>query len=307
MAIACAAIALLAVLLAWPVPVVLARARWTTRSPAVALALWQAIALGGGLAMIGSLLGYGLLPTGLGLVEAVPVFAGALFAGPLPAAVGVTQGLALSAAVILGIHLLLNLARTAAVTERQRRRHRELVGLLSSPIPSQPGARMLDHPAPVAYCLPGVHTITVLSQGLIELLADDELEAVLAHERTHLRQQHHLVLLAFKAWNAALPWFPIANRAERSVAELVEMLADDEARRTVSGETLARAIKRVGSAWESPDASGTGYVPDAVAVQRRAERLEPGNRPLSPAARSAVLTGSAALALAPAIFMLGLL
>ena len=40
-----ASLALLAFALAWPVPVVLAGARWPRRMPGAALVLWQAIAL----------------------------------------------------------------------------------------------------------------------------------------------------------------------------------------------------------------------------------------------------------------------
>ena len=136
---------------------------------------------------------------------------------------------------------------------------------------------MLDHATPVAYCLPGMHTVTVLSEGLVELLDRDQLDAVLAHERTHLRQHHHLVLLAFTAWHSALPWFPIANRAERAVALLVEMLADDTARREVDAETLATAIALVGSAWgDVAHGDVTGAAPLRPASARRVPRLSPG-------------------------------
>jgi hypothetical protein len=63
-------------------------------------------------------------------------------------------------------------------------------------------------------------------------------------------------LLAFKSWHSALPWFPIANRAENAVALLVEMLADDHARRVVDDHTLAQAIALVGFAQ-------SGFVPPA--------------------------------------------
>jgi hypothetical protein len=43
-----------AVVLAVPVPLALARAAWPTRSPRAALVLWQAVGLGGGLAILGA-------------------------------------------------------------------------------------------------------------------------------------------------------------------------------------------------------------------------------------------------------------
>jgi Zn-dependent protease with chaperone function len=308
MQLACALIASLAIVLAWPAPIILSRAEWTARSPGVALALWQAIALGGGLSMIGALLGFGILPLDDGLLEAIPIFAEAAFHGPLPAPIGVVQMLALSGAVILGAHLFLNLAQTVIRTERRRRRHHALVGILSSPMTERPSTRVLDHPAPLAYCVPGVRTVTVLSNGLVDLLDDDELDAVLAHERSHLRQYHHLVLLAFQAWNTALPWFPIANRAEFAVAGLVEMLADDEATRTVSKATLARAIARVGDAWDAPDASGgAGRSVDRTALELRANRLDGTRAPLGRAARGLVLGIASLIVIAPAVFLLLLL
>ena len=43
-----------AVVLAVPVPLALARAAWPARSPRAALVLWQAVGLGGGLAILGA-------------------------------------------------------------------------------------------------------------------------------------------------------------------------------------------------------------------------------------------------------------
>lgn len=240
---------IVAIVLAWPVPILLSAARWPPRAPGIALVLWQSIALAGGLSMIGSLLCYGLLPFGSNLPAGILSVHFHLAGGALPAGATFTHVLALSAALMLGAHLLLNLATTFAGAERQRRRHHHLIDLLSEPLPDRPGTRVIAHAAPVAYCLPGLtRSATVLSEGLLRLLDADQLRGVIAHERAHLRQQHHLVLLAFKSWRSALPWFPIANRAENAVALLVEMLADDQARRHVDDRTLATAIVLVGSA-----------------------------------------------------------
>src|SRR3954447_1822887 len=65
-----AALAVLAALLAWPVPALLGRARWPRRDPLVALVCWQAIGLAGGLSIIGALLVHGLAPWGHSLPEA---------------------------------------------------------------------------------------------------------------------------------------------------------------------------------------------------------------------------------------------
>jgi Zn-dependent protease with chaperone function len=298
----------LALALAWPVPVALSQATWPSRSPATALALWQGIALGGGLAMIGSLLVFGASPGGsiAGAVDdLLPVFSD----GPIPAGYGPVHLAALTLAVGLAVHLALNLVATAARAERARRRQHRLVDLLAEPVADPSAPRVLSHPVPVAYCVPGIRTATVITQGLVELLDDDELRAVVAHERAHLDQLHHLVLLSFRAWHGALPWFPIANRAERAVALLTELLADDGARRITGDQPLRRALVLVGSTGEPGAYADAGGVnPDAEMLEQRLERLEPGAGALAPGAQVAswvatgLIVGTPVVVLAAAAF-----
>jgi Zn-dependent protease with chaperone function len=304
-----AVLACLAVLLAWPVPLLLSRAQWPSRAPGTALVLWQAIALAGGLSMIGAFVTYGLIPFGPNLLGALAEVTRHLFDGTLPSSADLGHIFALCIAVLFAGHLLLNLALTIARTERQRSRHLSLINLLSAPMPDRPGPRVLDHPAPVAYCLPGMsRSVTVLSEGLVSLLDAEQLRAVIAHERTHLRQQHHIVLVAFKSWHSALPWFPIANRAENAVGLLVEMLADDQARRVVDDNTLATAIALVASeGTDRPDGSTLEHLhsrdTSSGVVGRRVERLLSPHPPLSASARISVLVVSFALLLVPTLLL----
>ncbi|MBF4633750.1 M56 family metallopeptidase [Agreia pratensis] len=307
-------LAVLALALAWPVPIALSKAAWPARAPGTALALWQAVALSGGLSMIGALLAFGLTPFENDLGVASNLLSGHLLDGALPTQTGALQIVSLAGAVVLGVHLVLSLATTAANTARERRRHRALIELLSSPLQGSPGTRMLDFPAPVAYCLPGVRSITVLTEGLVRVLDAAQLRAVLAHERAHLRQYHHLVLLAFKAWNIALPWFPIANRAEKAVALLVEMLADDDARREVDDASLATAIAIVGSPWRDVDPAAAPIAADEIVPEADPETLgarvsrlisPPGS--LTRAARALVLASGVALVAAPVAVLVALL
>ncbi len=69
-------LAVLAIALAWPVPILLSRAQWPARSPFTAMLLWQAIALAGGLSMIGAMLVYGLEPVGDNLLSGLRALAG---------------------------------------------------------------------------------------------------------------------------------------------------------------------------------------------------------------------------------------
>ena len=290
-------LAVLAVLLAWPVPILLARATWPRRSPAAALVLWQAIALAGGLSMIGALLTFGLQPYGRDLVSGAVGFVRFVGSGQSLHPVEILNVLALGGAVLLAGHLLLNLVITVVRSERQRRRHAQLLVLLSSPHPS--GSRLIDTPAPVAYCLPGaISSVTVVSAGLIELLDEPGMRAVIEHEKAHVRQRHDVVLVLFRAWYASLPWFPIAYRAQQEVGLLIELLADDYARRSVDDAVLATAIARVGAGRgdvASPAFDSPAFDSTVDALGTRLDRL---NRPPLPRAAEALVVGAAVALLA---------
>lgn len=303
------ALGLLAIALAWPVPVLLARATWPPAAPVLAVALWQSIALAGGISMIGSLLLAGLQPFGDDLWSRIGGAAATLFHGPLPAGVSLLNAFLLSAAELLTAHLLLNLALTSVRSRRQRHHHMELLRLLSSPLPDAPSTRVIDHPAPAAYCLPGARSVTVLSEGMIALLSPEELDAVVAHERTHLRQKHHLLLDAFRSWKRALPWFPIATRAQDAVAQLLEMLADDTARRSSGDAVLAGAIRIVdetGTAGTALGAPKDRRTPEQRrdALLAREARLTAGRRTVGPALRAAVTLATVLLVLVPPALVL---
>ena len=252
--LAASALAVLALALAAPVPILLARASWPTQAPARALVLWQLIALAGGFSMIGA-----LVAAGIALAPVHTLGGGIL--------IGIAVGLA--------GHLLGHLAATVVSVARSRRRHRTLLDLLTSPDPSRPQTLILDAATPVAYCLPaGFSSITVLSRGLLDRLPPAELAAVIAHERAHLTQRHDIVLVAFRAWHSALPWFPIAARAAEEVAVLVELLADDGARRTTPDHVLARAIATVSTAHATDFVDAGG--PPPRSTRDRLRRLTAG-------------------------------
>lgn len=241
-------LAALAIILAWPAPIALSRASWPARAPFTAMVLWQSIALAGGLSMIGAMLVWGLEPLGDNLVSASVGFLDILIDDESAETLGVVHVFAISAATLLFAHLISTLVLTFIRIRRQRRRHRDMLNLLSSPAADQPATLVINHPAPVAYCLPGgARSVTVMSDGLMDLLTHAELDAVLTHESAHLHQRHHLLLWAFAAWRSALPWLPTSRLAQRAVSELIEMLADDEALRHVDEPTLVRAIAIVGS------------------------------------------------------------
>jgi Zn-dependent protease with chaperone function len=296
-------LAVLAVLLAWPVPVLLARAAWPGRDPLVALVCWQAIGLAGGLSIIGALLVHGLAPWGRSLPEALWSVARS---GPTDPVRG-DHWVALTLAGVLALELVGVLLLSWLRTARTRRRHRALLELVVQPSADLPDARLLEHAAPVAFCIPGARPLLVLSSGMVAELDDDQVAAVVAHERAHLREHHHLLLLPFVAWEAALPVLPAAARAHEAVRELVEMRADDVALTTLPGaaprRTLARAIVAA-----AEGAGGAAVPSGALAVAgsatgARVVRLLQPPRPLPPAARYAALVAAGLLLLLPTVLL----
>jgi Zn-dependent protease with chaperone function len=314
-------LAVLAIVLAWPVPIILSRAQWPARSPFTAMLLWQAIALAGGLSMIGAMLVYGLEPVGDNLIAGLRALAGMVLFNAPTTALGFWHLFALSAAALLTAHLVFTLLLTYYKIERQRRRHRELLALLASPSAEGTGTLVINHDSPVAYCLPGgARSVTVLSDGLMAALEPAELRAVLSHENAHLNQRHHLLLWAFAAWRQALPWLPTTRLAQESVNSLIEMLADDVALKTESKVTLIKAIAIVASG-----SAGGGFPPcgqaglalegletaagvtgsdSARTTASRVSRLLSPQPQLSATARGAVLTGCALLLALPTALLI---
>ena len=78
---------------------------------------------------------------------------------------------------------------------------------------------------------PGLRRRVVLTEGTLAALPPDELAAVMAHERAHLRARHDLVLEFFTVLHRAVPARLRAPAALREVHLLIEVLADRAARR----------------------------------------------------------------------------
>ena len=284
------------VLLAEPLSRALAVARWPARDPVGALLVWQAVGLAGGLSLVGAGIVYGLAPLGPDLPAALRALAAR------PSAVlwlPVDHVLALLAGLALAGWLLAVLAATASRTLRVRRRHRDLIDVLTTPWPAVPGARVLDHPVPVAYCLPGRRSRLVLSAGALDALDPVQVDAVLAHERAHLRERHDLVVLPFVAWGATAPFVRGMVCAQVAVAALIEMRADDVAAARVAPAELAGALRAVGGAV--PAAALSSF---SAALDHRLGRIVAHPAPLPMSAKVLVRLTAAALVVVPTAALL---
>jgi Zn-dependent protease with chaperone function len=223
-----ATLVVLAVLLAWPVPRVLAHATSLRRAPRAALVLWQSTAVAAVLAAL------------LAAPAAIPLLIGSQLR---LSEHGVTLAVAAALSGVVAVRLLLSGDRVGRNLRTARRRHRDLVDLLGV---AGEGAdrhmRVLEHTTPTAYCVPGVRRRVVLTQGTLDRLGPDELSAVLAHERAHLGARHDLVMEFFTVVHEAMPGFLRSESALREVHLLIEVLADRAAVRHAGAVSTGRAI-----------------------------------------------------------------
>jgi Zn-dependent protease with chaperone function len=271
-----------------PAADLLARARWTWRTPRTAIILWQALGLAWGMATIGALLGFALEPYGRGVIG-----------GLLTLHTGGSLDLVHQAALLAGMALtgsligMLLLAVFGVI--RARNRHRALLTLIAHADASVRGALVVDHPAAAAYCIPGVRSKIIVSAGTLKLLDSSELAAVLAHEHAHARERHDLVLLPF----SSLPRIGLVARSLDAVALLIEMTADDRALQNRPARELATALLRFATAPAAATPScALSALPEGGVVMARVQRLlHPVPQPVM--VRAAALTAAALLTVTP--------
>ncbi|MGX1855304.1 M48 family metalloprotease [Streptomyces sp. NBC_01456] len=146
-----------------------------------------------------------------------------------------------------------------------------------------PGGELavIDIPEPEAYALPGAPGRIVVSRGMLRALDDAERQALLAHERAHLRHRHHTFQIT---WRLTAAVNPLLRPLATSGAFVLERWADEDAAaatgdRTVVARAVARAALATSGARRHPGAlaAAGGPVPRRVralfAPPRRPRRL----------------------------------
>jgi Zn-dependent protease with chaperone function len=271
------------------VPGVLAGARWTDRAPAAAVVLWQAITLAAVL-------------SALGVVLAAPEELVRAAGSGRPVAAAALVG-ALAVAAVIVIRLLVSLAGVSYRSRARRARHRLLVDLLDRAEQRREidvdSLRVLDGALPFAYCVPGRSPRVVLSGGALRVLDREQVDAVLAHEQAHLRHRHDVVMESFTAFYRAVPR-PLRRRTPLDAVHLLlEMVADDAARKRCGPEPLRSALRSLTDAVLPDAAPAEG----AVDRGRRLGRLGATDTRSVPLTVLAVLAAIAILVLPTVILV----
>jgi beta-lactamase regulating signal transducer with metallopeptidase domain len=137
--------------------------------------------------------------------------------------------------------------------------HRELIGHDLVVLPSE---------ELVAFSAGGHPPQVVVSQRLLNLLAADELAAVLRHELTHLRHRHDRYLLLARIVEQSLGLLPLVRQSTGALRCALERWADEEAagggrRRR---ESVRAALIRLIEATAIPDVAA--FMSQATVVER---------------------------------------
>ncbi|WP_165984982.1 M56 family metallopeptidase [Streptomyces sp. YIM 98790] len=232
-----------ATVLAVLAPMLLARPGWTARAPKLGIWAWQAVTATviASVALAGLALAVPTVPVSGSLAEMLHACVMALraqYAVPGGAAAA-ASGTALAVAVAGRTGWCLGAAVWRA--RRERVRHAAVLAMVGRARPDL-GVTVLDDDRPAAYCLPGHGHRIVLTTAALAALDPRELGAVIAHERAHIRQRHHLVLAYVEAMERAFPGLPLFRLAAQETRRLVELAADDAATARTGSLTLAGAL-----------------------------------------------------------------
>lgn len=151
----------------------------------------------------------------------------------------------------------------------------------------------------------------VISRGLLEAAGTDEVDAVLEHERYHVRNLDPLKVLIARALPAGLFYLPAIGSLERRYVAARELAADRQALDACGRRPLAGALYKVLSGPSWPELRAAAAIGGNELLDVRLEQLETGREPAvaRPSARvvTASLLGAALMAavFAAAIAALG--
>jgi Zn-dependent protease with chaperone function len=218
-------------------------ARWTRRAPGLGIIAWQVLTASVLLAIMlaGLTLALPSLPVAEGVASLIDACASALRqeyrtpGGLGPSVAGAILALGLAGRVVYSV------ASGLRTTRRDRlAQHRDIS--LAGRYDDAWRVSIVDHAAPAVYCIPGWRSKIIFTNSAFATLDDEQMRAVIAHERAHLRGRHDLVLALAGALRRAVPRLACTRIGHAELARLVEMRADDVALRTTDRLVMARAL-----------------------------------------------------------------
>jgi Zn-dependent protease with chaperone function len=127
---------------------------------------------------------------------------------------------------------------------------------------------VIPTPALVAFSVPGSPPQIVVSEGMVDELDPQRLDAVIGHELAHQRLGHRRYLIVVGIVERTMGFLPFVRRSTEAARESLELWADDVAveSRPATREALRGALVAVASV-------GAPSVHVSTAVQLRTRRL----------------------------------
>jgi Zn-dependent protease with chaperone function len=207
------------------------RARWISRSLAAALAVVAGLLAAGAVELVVT-------------VQRQACARGVTWAGCLR-----LDPAALLALAFCGLALLV-CGLAALSLARQLLAERRLLASLAatSGAPLGRHVRLVESDTPVAFCAGVVRPRVYVSAGMLALLEEDQLAAVLAHEEQHRRARDPLKLAVARVVDRALFFLPALRRLGAAYATAAELGADEAAVEACRGRCspLASALLALG-------------------------------------------------------------
>lgn len=262
------------------VPPLLVRARWPDREPVLALWLWQCLVAAVLLCCVAAMAlcaaaasvhvrwhVFAFAPHGVADAYALDPY------GPWAGALALllAGGGAWSAAM---------LAREMRTARAVRRRHIEELRTRAPRLPGEPAPShdhlvVLESERAEARWVAGPEAGLVVTTAALRRLNARQLDAVLAHELSHVRARHDWLRACSHALATGFPQVPVFEGFRQQVHRLVELAADDAASRRYGRLTTALALVELN---EDRAVFGPRPTPPAQIAGRVRRLLEPAPR-----------------------------
>jgi Zn-dependent protease with chaperone function len=239
--------------------------------PRTGLALWGLVCVAGWLSVVSTFLRIAIGANHGSLARALVRFVEKLGNGHPLRGLGLSEVVGFSIAVDVVVLFGGGIVITAWKMWRLRSAQRAVLDLVSTPLHELDGVCLLAHPQPMAYYLPGAGGRVVMSTGALEILSDDELSAVVQHERGHARRHHGALLIPLQVLSSFFTFLPIARYAPTAMRSYLEMSADDCAREAGLSNALRDALRKAQLFVPAPQGS---FAASDLVIERRIQRLD---------------------------------
>jgi hypothetical protein len=157
------------------------------------------------------------------------------------------------------------------------------------------GVEVVDHDAPFAFTFGLGEPRVAVSRGLLDHLSREEVEAVVTHERYHVRARDPLKLVVARTAARTCFFLPAIRPLVHRYLTGRELAADRRSLRNGDRSALAGALFKVtaGPAWGELATAAAMAGPELLAV--RVDQLEQGDEPSLPGVPVRVVATSAAV------------